>query len=93
MSTNTPNDELPTLLTRPEVCARLKISKATLYRQIERGHLPEPVMIAPRIPRWSEVDLVRALQRRSQASDRDRNAKNERRQHLGLAPLRRAGGM
>lgn len=91
MSNNTPSDELPTLLTRPEVCARLKISKATLYRQIERGHLPPPIMIAPRIPRWPEVDLVRAIQRGSDASALERREANVRRERLGLAPLRRTG--
>ncbi|MGY0503958.1 helix-turn-helix transcriptional regulator [Luteimonas sp. e5] len=91
MSHNTRSNALPTLLTRPEVCALLKISKATLYRQIERGHLPPPVMVAPRIPRWPEADLMRALQRTTDKSSRERHARNERRQQLGLAPVRRAG--
>ena len=44
--------ETDELYTTPEVCSALKVTPLTLTRMVERGDLPEPVLIGNR-KRWS----------------------------------------
>ena len=45
------------LLTFKEACWRLSVSRATLYRMIERGEFPKPVHISNGCPRFNEQDI------------------------------------
>jgi predicted DNA-binding transcriptional regulator AlpA/DNA-binding Xre family transcriptional regulator len=42
------------------------VSSHTIYRMIQRGHLPRPIKIQPRISRWRKSDCERALQELSE---------------------------
>jgi excisionase family DNA binding protein len=50
----------PQLMTTRDVCAALKISRATLYREIDRGALPKPRKLGSR-SRWDAGELAKAL--------------------------------
>lgn len=40
------------------VCAKLGgISPATVYRMVDRGELPEPIRLGPRLTRWQATDI------------------------------------
>ena len=50
------------LLTIPEVQSRLGgVSRATIYRMIDRGDLPEPIKLGPRMTRFRQSDIDQAL--------------------------------
>lgn len=44
-------------LTVAEVCAKLRISRTTLYRLVRRGIVPAPIELAPAMKRWKDSDL------------------------------------
>lgn len=44
-------------LTTREVCEKLKVSRATLYRLRDDSSFPEAVYVSARTPRWSERDI------------------------------------
>jgi excisionase family DNA binding protein len=50
----------PQLMTATEVCAALRCSRATLYREVSRGGLPKPRKLGSR-SRWDAGELARAL--------------------------------
>ena len=45
------------LLTTNEAAAFLKISRRTFLREVEAGHMPQPIRITPRRPRWDRLQL------------------------------------
>lgn len=49
------------LISISELQQRLKVSRATVYRMIERGELPEPVKLGPRMSRFRQSDIDQAL--------------------------------
>jgi excisionase family DNA binding protein len=49
---------LPPYLTAREICEALRVSKPTLYRNIQRGRFPEPIKFG-RTSRWP-LDAVKA---------------------------------
>ncbi len=49
-------------LTVKDICARLQLSKATVYQLIARGTLPAPIHFG-RSARWREQDIHEAEQR------------------------------
>ena len=51
----------PLLLTLPEVAAHLRIDRATVYRLLQRGDLPIPVLRLGRSPRVRVADLEQYL--------------------------------
>ena len=61
-------DRSTTLLTGPEVCSWLKISKSTLYLWVQKGIFPKPVMLG--LPekngtsRWIESEVQEWLEKR-----------------------------
>jgi excisionase family DNA binding protein len=54
-----PNGSL--LLTLPELAAHLRINRATVYRLLQRGELPIPVLRVGRSPRVRSTDVERYL--------------------------------
>lgn len=50
--------ESPRLLQNADVCRKVKLSRASIYRAVKRGDFPAPVKIGEHSPRWieSEVD-------------------------------------
>ncbi|MFC3208195.1 helix-turn-helix transcriptional regulator [Aquamicrobium soli] len=48
------------LLTAKEVSAMLKISVPTLYREMDRGHLPRPLKLGS-CSRWPQSEILAAL--------------------------------
>ena len=53
-------DDMENLLTAIEVANLLRISRVHVWRRVKAGHLPAPIYIAPRAPRWrsDEIDAV-----------------------------------
>jgi excisionase family DNA binding protein len=51
----------PLLLTLPELAAHLRIDRATVYRLLQRGELPIPVLRLGRSPRVRVADLEHYL--------------------------------
>jgi predicted DNA-binding transcriptional regulator AlpA len=45
------------LITKPELCRRLKASPWTLDRKIRAGEFPKPVWIGPAAPRWRLAEI------------------------------------
>lgn len=66
MSTDT---SIAPWLTIRDLCARLKLSRATVYQLIARGTLPAPVHFG-RCARWREADVHEAEQRLIAAATR-----------------------
>jgi excisionase family DNA binding protein len=54
-----PNGSL--LLTLPELAAHLRINRATVYRLLQRGELPIPILRVGRSPRVRSTDVERYL--------------------------------
>lgn len=52
----TANDSIEAL-TRTDVCAACRISKATLDRLLRDGRFPRPFYISERAPRWTRDDI------------------------------------
>jgi len=50
-------------LTRPELCARWRISRMTLWRWLRTGHVPHPVHFGPRTVKWL-VHEIETFERR-----------------------------
>lgn len=48
------------LLTAKEVAAMLKVSVATLYREMDRGALPRPVKLGA-CSRWPQSEILDAI--------------------------------
>jgi predicted DNA-binding transcriptional regulator AlpA len=40
----------------------LKVTVATVHKQVNEGRLPAPVYVAPRAPRWFRSELIAALE-------------------------------
>lgn len=53
-------DPVDPLLKAKEVTAMLKISTATLYREMDRGHLPRPVKLGA-CSRWPQSEILAAV--------------------------------
>ncbi|WP_081856756.1 AlpA family transcriptional regulator [Sphingobium sp. DC-2] len=45
------------LLSRPEVEAETRLSRSTIYRQIEAGQFPRPIRVGIRAVAWWESDI------------------------------------
>jgi excisionase family DNA binding protein len=45
------------LLSIGKVAARLDVSESTVRRLVEAGHLPKPMLVAGRLPRWSAAQV------------------------------------
>ena len=54
-------------LTVNQVASRLRIDRATVWRQVERGVLPDPVYVSDRSPRWIMAEIEAALLARRQS--------------------------
>jgi excisionase family DNA binding protein len=47
------------LLTVKDVCAKLKVTKSTVYKMLrEDPSFPRSITIGPRVVRWKEADLT-----------------------------------
>lgn len=60
-----PHDQL---LTRPEVEARCRITRTTIYRLMRTGQFPEPIRIGPRSVRWPASEIEAWLESRPRAT-------------------------
>lgn len=59
------------LLRLNEVCSKVGVSRATLYRRVREGSLPAPVHVGPRTSRWrlDEIDeYIANLPKRREAA-------------------------
>ena len=45
------------LLPRREVELRIGLSRASIYRLMRRGEIPEPIKVGPRAVRWLESEI------------------------------------
>lgn len=45
------------LLTARQVCETLGVSRATLYRLLNRGSLPKPLTVSLRAKRWKQSEI------------------------------------
>ena len=45
------------LLTLKQVCARVALSRASVYRRLREGGFPEPVRVGVRAVRWHATDV------------------------------------
>lgn len=50
-------EQLPTLLTKDDICERYGIHKKTLDDWRGRGEFPPPIKIGPRLVRWRLADV------------------------------------
>lgn len=49
---------MSTLLTCPEVCAKLKVRKTTLYKWLREDEtFPRQIQLGPRVVRWKEHEI------------------------------------
>jgi predicted DNA-binding transcriptional regulator AlpA len=46
-------------------CERLSVSRSTLYRMIEQGHLPSPVRISARCVGWPESQIQAVIDQKT----------------------------
>ncbi len=53
------------LLTIADLVAKLRVSRATVWRMVAAGRLPDPIYPSWRSPRWDEAACDRALARTS----------------------------
>ena len=60
-----------TLLSAPEVCALLAISRSTLDRHVKAGTLPQPVKFGSTV-RWRPADLAHLITPKPQPRIRTR---------------------
>ena len=51
------------LLTVKDLCAALKCSRPSLYRNLLRDDFPRPIYPAPRSPRWRSDEIDAFLER------------------------------
>lgn len=52
-----------------QLAATLGIHPRTVARLVQRGELPPPIRLGPRILRWRVTDLEKALEQRSLSGD------------------------
>jgi prophage regulatory protein len=58
------------LLRRREVCDRLGISAATLYRWVQQGIIKPPLQVGPNTTGWTENDVDEIITARAEERDR-----------------------
>ena len=58
---------MPELLTAAEVAALFRISRAHVWRRVKAGHLPAPLYLAPRVPRWRADEIETMIKQASAA--------------------------
>jgi predicted DNA-binding transcriptional regulator AlpA len=46
-------------LTCAEVCALLKVCRATVWQHVKTGTLPAPEYVLPRMPRWRRSQIIK----------------------------------
>ena len=61
-------DEVTRLLTIAEVCDRLQIHRASIYRRMRSGHFPEPLKISARAVRWRADEVEAWIASRDRAT-------------------------
>ena len=68
-------DKMTTILTLPEVLARTKISRATLYQLLDAGDFPRPFKIGARKNGWTEARVEDWIASRDAAAKDEIGAK------------------
>ena len=63
------------LLTRPEVEARCRISRTTLYRLMREDTFPEPIKIGAKAVRWKSGEIDAYIDSRPRASGENGESK------------------
>lgn len=53
------------LLSYNELCAQLGLSKATIWRKVQNGELPQPIKSLSGKRYWKRADIIRALKLKS----------------------------
>jgi len=74
--TLTSRGENPQLMRLKDVCVMLSISKATVYRWVDEGRFPEPVILGQEegkrsAVRWYEVDVLDWLAKKPKGVQKD----------------------
>lgn len=52
------------LIRRPEVEARIGLSRSTIYDWMKRGDFPQPVKLGERLVAWKESDITAWMEAR-----------------------------
>jgi len=60
-NTVAPSATLPTFLTQKELCAALRLTRATLNASIAQGILPAGIKLTSRVRVWRMSDIVSRL--------------------------------
>ncbi len=55
-----------------QLAALLGVHPRTVVRLVQRGELPPPIRLGPRILRWRVTDIERAIEQRSRGDARAR---------------------
>ncbi len=53
------------MLTARDVCEVLRISRATLYRMLQRNEIPKPVTVSLRAKRWKSSEIDKFMEENS----------------------------
>lgn len=56
---NTSNNMWPIFMRAEIAASYLGVSRATIYRWVREGRLPEPVEVSPKIKGWHQEELRR----------------------------------
>lgn len=58
------------MLTARDVCEALRISRATLYRMLQRNEMPKPVTVSLRAKRWKASEINQFMESASYARNK-----------------------
>lgn len=56
------------LMRRQKVEELIGLSRASIYRLIDKGEFPRPVRVSPKAVRWKESDVTAWIQSRPEAT-------------------------
>lgn len=57
------------IIRRPEVEARIGLSRSTIYSMMDKGEFPRPIKLGRKAVGWLESDINDWLESRKQASE------------------------
>ena len=57
------------LLRLPDVIVKVKLSRATIYRQVHQGRFPPPRQLSTRCVRWLQSEIDRWIESRPVAGN------------------------
>jgi prophage regulatory protein len=66
------------LLDLKQVCEKLAIKRSSLYRWIQDGHFPEPIIIGGKNTRWIESEIEDYINIKKESREADRKKQSIR---------------